>query len=324
MMQRRFLPIVAVLTIWSLWASGVVGLDLFDKLREGLVMTFTMVFASFVAGATSEGGGAIAFPIMTLILDIEPSIARDFALMIQSVGMGMAAFFIVVKGIKVDWQTIGWGLFGASFGLHLGLFVIAPMLSPVMTKLFFVSIWMSFGIILLNRHDKLSPQGVAQERDPLVMATLGIAGGAITGITGCGLDIILFAYTVLGCGVSPKIATPTSVVMMAVISMMGFLVRGFDTVTPISPDAWTYWWSSVPVVIVGAPLGAAFIANRSKNFIIGLLLTSIVAQFVAALVILPLTSGRIAMVCAVLGLGSWVFHSLHKNADDALPMGSTP
>ena len=30
-------------------------------------MTFTMVFASFVAGATSEGGGAIAFPIMTLI-----------------------------------------------------------------------------------------------------------------------------------------------------------------------------------------------------------------------------------------------------------------
>ena len=96
---------------------------------------------------------------------------------------------------------------------------------------------------------------------------------------------------------------------MAVISMMGFLVRGFDTVTPISPDAWTYWWSSVPVIIVGAPLGAAFIANRSKNFIIGLLLTSIVAQFVAALVILPLTSGRIAMVCAVLGLGSWVFHS---------------
>ena len=110
-MQRRFLPIVAVLTIWSLWATGVVGLDLFDKLREGLVMTFTMVFASFVAGATSEGGGAIAFPIMTLILDIEPSIARDFALMIQSVGMGMATFFIVVKGIKVDWQTIGWGLF---------------------------------------------------------------------------------------------------------------------------------------------------------------------------------------------------------------------
>ena len=157
-------------------------------------------------------------------------VSLGILLMIQSVGMGMAAFFIVVKSIKVDWQTIGWGLFGASFGLHLGLFVIAPMLSPVMTKLFFVSIWMSFGIIL-NRHDKLSPQGIARARDPLVMAT-SASQAASTRITGCGLDIILFAYTVLGCGVSPKIATPTSVVMMAVISMMGFLVRGFDTVTP--------------------------------------------------------------------------------------------
>ena len=32
---------------------------------------------------TSEGGGAVAFPVMTLVLGIHPSIARDFAIMVQ-------------------------------------------------------------------------------------------------------------------------------------------------------------------------------------------------------------------------------------------------
>ena len=35
---------------------------------------------------TSEGGGAVAFPVMTLALEIPPAVARDFSLMIQSCG----------------------------------------------------------------------------------------------------------------------------------------------------------------------------------------------------------------------------------------------
>ena len=36
---------------------------------------------------TSEGGGAVAFPVMTLALNIKPTVARDFSLMIQSCGI---------------------------------------------------------------------------------------------------------------------------------------------------------------------------------------------------------------------------------------------
>ena len=49
-------------------------------------MSITMIFGSMIAGATSEGGGAVAFPVMTLALHIQPSIARDFSLMTQSCG----------------------------------------------------------------------------------------------------------------------------------------------------------------------------------------------------------------------------------------------
>ena len=40
----------------------------------------------FPVGMTSEGGGAVAFPVMTLALSITPAVARDFSLMIQSCG----------------------------------------------------------------------------------------------------------------------------------------------------------------------------------------------------------------------------------------------
>lgn len=39
-----------------------------------------------IAGMTSEGGGAVAFPVMTLALGLTPAVARDFSLMIQSCG----------------------------------------------------------------------------------------------------------------------------------------------------------------------------------------------------------------------------------------------
>jgi uncharacterized membrane protein YfcA len=45
-----------------------------------------MIFGAMVGGATSEGGGAIAFPVMTLALGIAPAVARDFSIMIQSCG----------------------------------------------------------------------------------------------------------------------------------------------------------------------------------------------------------------------------------------------
>ena len=45
-----------------------------------------MVFGATIGGMTSEGGGAVAFPVMTLALGIKPSVARDFSLMIQSCG----------------------------------------------------------------------------------------------------------------------------------------------------------------------------------------------------------------------------------------------
>ena len=64
-------------------------------------MTITMIVGSFIGGATAEGGGAVAFPVMTLILHLSPAIARDFSFMIQCCGKSLILLFVVPMFVKL-------------------------------------------------------------------------------------------------------------------------------------------------------------------------------------------------------------------------------
>ena len=118
-------------------------------------MSLTMVLGSLVAGATSEGGGAIAFPVMTLALGVPPHIARDFSFAIQSFGMTCASITILGLGVAIDKSAVLWGTAGGTIGLLLGLEFVAPHLPPAYAKILFVSIWIVFAVALfrLNASD---------------------------------------------------------------------------------------------------------------------------------------------------------------------------
>ena len=77
------IPYLFYNTIW--WCLAIKH-NFFAYFPNYYPMTITMIFGSAIGGATSEGGGAVAFPVMTLALKIPPSIARDFSLMVQSCG----------------------------------------------------------------------------------------------------------------------------------------------------------------------------------------------------------------------------------------------
>ena len=94
--HRKVLAVVIPsIVVHIIWWSIVSSKNLFYLFTEPSgsfdnprwYMSVTMIFGSMVAGATPEGGGAIAFPVMTLALGVKPSIARDFSFMIQSIGM---------------------------------------------------------------------------------------------------------------------------------------------------------------------------------------------------------------------------------------------
>ncbi|MEZ6091362.1 MAG: hypothetical protein R3C05_25760 [Pirellulaceae bacterium] len=76
------------LVVWTVWAIGVWNFVDPQTFRWGWPIAPTMLVGSFIAGSTSAGGGAVAFPVMTLLFGVAPPVARDFSLMIQTVGMG--------------------------------------------------------------------------------------------------------------------------------------------------------------------------------------------------------------------------------------------
>ncbi|WKY02589.1 hypothetical protein Q1695_016116 [Nippostrongylus brasiliensis] len=107
-----------------------------------------MLVGSTIAGMTSEGGGAVAFPVMTLGLHIAPRVARDFSLVIQSIGMTCAMFVIVFMNVQIEKRAVLCGMVGSVPGFIFGSIVVDPLLTPPQKKMLFVSIWSSFAIAL--------------------------------------------------------------------------------------------------------------------------------------------------------------------------------
>lgn len=313
----RRLPLLVTLVIWAAWLVGMVGGDRWSLFATNWFMSVTMMAGSFIAGATSEGGGAVAFPVMTLGFGIQPAVARDFSLLIQAVGMNAAALTILALRTRVVHQALLWSSLGGAAGIILGLEFVAPHLSPPFAKMLFTSCWLSFAFALywINRYrEREVHQGITNflPRHGVLLLVTGLVGGVVSAITGSGLDIATFALLVLRLRICESVATPTSVVLMGLNALVGALWKGQLGSADLAPAAWDYWWVCVPIVVVGAPAGAAFIRTRSRHFVARLLYASIAIQFVAALLIVPQTPALVGFSLAVLLLGVFFFDRMAR------------
>ncbi len=284
---------------------------------ENWFVSVIMVFGAFVAGASSEGGGAIAFPALTLLYGVHPFVARNFSLAIQSIGMTAATFVIFKLKIPIEKKALFFSSLGGAVGIILGSFLVAPFVPSKPTKIFFVSLWLSFALALylINKNKtreiyKSIPQFGGKDKYKLVL--YGVLGGIVSSIFGNGLDIFTFCLLTLHYKINEKVATSTSVVLMAFNSIVGFLLhlvilRDFQVV------AFNYWLVAIPVVIIFAPLGTVFISSKSRQFVTGLLYAIIITQFIGAFVILGPSIWSIVYSVAILVVGCSFFWKLSLN-----------
>jgi uncharacterized membrane protein YfcA len=281
-----------------------------------------MIFGSFIAGATSEGGGAVAFPVMTLIFNIAPDTARNFSLAIQSIGMSVAAYLIFTQRIPINKTYLLLCSLGGFLGLILGTYLIAPLVSPPYTKMFFVSLWLSFGVILFylntnESHQKTESLPPLSITDKNTFILLGFLGGIVVSLIGSGIDILTFAFVTIRYRLSEKITTPTSVCLMAVNSVVGFLLHAF-LIGDFGVQEFHYWLVCIPVVIFGAPLGAYFINHKSQIFIANCLYFVLITQFIGALIVIQPTGLLFWFTLGTFVTGLIVFLSLAKWNDKHL------
>eukprot|EP00753_Platysulcus_tardus_P002884 PLAT11992.1.p1 GENE.PLAT11992.1~~PLAT11992.1.p1 ORF type:complete len:448 (+),score=226.03 PLAT11992.1:53-1345(+) len=296
--------------VWWFIYMGVTGS--WGLFTDRYFMSITMMFGSMIAGGTSEGGASVAFPVMTLAFGIKPAVARDFSLMIQSIGMTAAAFTIVYLDIVYEKRAIIWSNLGGAIGVIVGLVGIAPLLSPPITKMFFVSVWASFAasLFLLNRLRGRTVYLQIPEFDahPWKLYTLlltGFIGGVFTAIAGSGIDICTFATLTLLFRVSEKTATPTSVILMGCNTVVGCLTKMI--VFGLEPAAVGYWLVCVPIVVIGAPMGAFLASFVHRLVYAGMVYITDTVQFIAAVIIVPQTPTTITLTVVILVLGGITF-----------------
>jgi uncharacterized protein len=276
--------------VLSCWAYYMYSNQLFHLLAQQKSVIATMIFGAFVAGSSPEGSAAIAYPVFTLLLDIDPSTTRNFAFAIQSLGMTAASILILNLKIKVDWSYIRYVVTTGVVGLIIGTLYVVPYISPPLAKLFFVSLWFSFGIVLwqVNRQKDRTTFDQIQNfstADKYKLMAFGLVGGIISSIFGTGINIFTYCFMVIYYKVSEKVATPSSVIIMTIETLIGFGFHYF-WIKDFNMDSHHMWVSCIPFVIVMAPLGAYIISKIHRLTVARMLYAILLVQYFGALWVL--------------------------------------
>lgn len=308
-----------LITFYAIWIFYVciINENIFDVLRHWQV-ALTMIFGSFVAGSSAAGGGSVAYPVLTLLLDIEPYNARNFSLAIQSAGMTAASLFIIGSKIKIDTNTIKYGSLGGMIGFLIGFNFLYGLVPSQNLKLIFTSIWMSFGFALwlLNRKKNRKIYSKLDELnyfDKIKLIGFGFLGGCTTSFFGSGIDIMVFCLLTLHFNLSEKVATPTSVILMTVNTLIGFFyhllyIQDVETLTLY------YFAAASPIVVLGAPLGAFVISKISRESINRFLYFILLLQFIGTIYVSKneLFLSTLFLIITVLSTSLMLFYFLIK------------
>ncbi len=311
--RQPVLYVVFLISVLSAWGWYVSTLPDISVLTRRWAAALTMVFGSFIAGSSPEGSAAISYPVFTLLLKIPPPVARNFSFAIQSIGMTSASLLILGLRVRVDWNYIRYVTLGGVFGLVLGTYYVVPLISPVAAKLFFVSLWLSFGITLW-RENRKATRRVGDAIDPfgppdqVRLALFGLVGGIISSIFGTGINIFTFCLVTIYYRLNEKVATPSSVIIMTIETLLGFFLHA-GILGDFSRESFELWLTCIPVVVFFAPLGAFVITKLPRHLIARLLYGILFVQFIGAIVVIRPSASQ-GLFCALTlaaGLGLFAY-----------------
>jgi len=306
--------LIWLVCFYSVWAILNFAFGLWVYTKAHWPIAVAMALGSYVAGSTPMGGGTVGFPVLVLLFHEPASMGRNFGLVIQSIGMTSASIFILCRRTPIEFRILSWSILGSAAGLLFGTLYVVPRIPDASVKLIFACLWASFGFLTLVKNTEicafdnlpLVPRRAAMRLGLIV----GVVGGVTTALTGVGIDMILYVLLVLLFRMDLKSAVPTSVIIMAVSSLMGsglhLLIGDFNQ------EVFHSWLAAAPVVILGAPLGAFLVSVISRVATLYFVAMLCVLQFVWTLFEVRPTPGQWAFVAANLTVATVGFVLLYR------------
>lgn len=241
-----------------------------------------MLLGAFVAGLTPEGGGAVAFPMLSVFFEIDRAMARDFSLMIQSIGMTSASVWLLSRKDTplAAYTPVVWYIPICFIGFVLGM-VLVQSLPVFIIQALFLSLIMTFTVAYVSsthRGDRMA-LSIDTPQDRALFVLVLLAGGVCASLFGTGADIVVYTLLVTRFRMNERIATHQSIMLMAAISILGYAYRAFwdQSITGYQVSTWL---CAFPVVLLMAPLGSYVLSKLNIEWMLRSIVVLNVMQMV--------------------------------------------
>lgn len=196
---------------------------------------FGALLIGVVLGLIGGGGSILTVPILVYVMSIEPVKATAYSLFVVGVSALIGAVINAQKGM-VDFKT------GVIFAIpaFIAVFLTRKWIVPAIPEYLFsigsfevtkdVAIMVFFAIVMLfasvsmirGRKEEKEEKGKVVYNYPLIILE-GLVVGILTGIVGAGGGFLIIPALVLFARLPMKKAVATSLMIIAIKSLIGFL-----------------------------------------------------------------------------------------------------
>ena len=231
----------------------------------------------FVSGLLGGGGGSIMIPFLTGPMGMPQHMAHGTSLVVITSAAGAAA---IVYGLHepisaVLVASLGAGAIGGAFLGARGAARIPALQLRQLFGLFLIAV--SLRLLIW---DSVEPWFDANGwQEPLAGATLGLAGGVMSGALGVGGGSIFVPGLVLGLGIGQHEAQGISLWVVVIASAMGGLTHYRQGTVDTEAAKWLAP-AALPGALAGA-VAAAFMGGRTLQVVFAVLLIAIGVQMLA-------------------------------------------
>ena len=215
-----------------------------------------------VLGLVGGGGSILTVPVMVYLLSINPITATAYSLFVVGVAALVGAIQNIRKGL-VDFRTALVFSIPAFTGVYIARRYVLPAIPDELFSIgdFLVTkeigIMVFFGLIMLVASFSMIRNNVA-EGDPnqpvqynyTLIILEGLVVGLITGLVGAGGGFLIIPALVLLARLPMKTAVATSLLIIAVKSLIGFL----GDVTNLEID-WPFLLKFTALSVIGIFIG---------------------------------------------------------------------
>jgi uncharacterized membrane protein YfcA len=220
------------------------------------------LFIGLVLGLIGGGGSILTVPILVYALTLNPVVATAYSLFVVGATSLVGAIKNIMKGM-VDFKTAIIFAIPAFIAVYLTraylisaipdeLFTIGDFIvtKNLAIMLFFASIMLlASASMIRNKRKEIEEDAVITYNYPLIIIE-GFVVGVITGIVGAGGGFLIIPALVLLAKLPMKKAVATSLFIIAIKSLIGFLgdVQNLDI-------DWTFLLSFTSISVVGIFIG---------------------------------------------------------------------